>query len=218
MLIASTWIVLAGISTAAGSSRLACPENAGEITMKPSGTASSASVRRPNRGGANPVAPTDAGRSTGRRAVDSTPSSTAPSPIHTRILMPQTVPKRVSSTSPMIWLSSADQKETPAAVAPCSTMPAMPLNTPASTARSSAVRAPDAKRSEASRHWPLPPATSASAGSQTAIRKKIVPTAIAIEVYWTPRATPNATWVTSPTLPCCESSSETVAPVVVALP
>ena len=123
--------------------------------MKPSGTASSASVRRPNRAGANPVAPTDAGRSTGRRAADSAPSRTAPSPSQTRILIPQTVPKRVSSTSPMIWLSSADQKETPAAVAPCSTMPAMPLSTPVSTASSSAVRAPDAKRSEASRHWAL---------------------------------------------------------------
>ena len=171
--------------------------------MKPSGTASSASVRRANRGGASPVAPTDAGRSTGRRAVDSAPSSTAPSPSQTRIRIPQTVPKRVSSTSPMIWLSSADQNETPAAVAPCSTMPAMPLSTPASTARSRAVRAPAAKRSEASRHWALPPATSASDGSQIAIRKKIVPTAIAIAAYCVPRATPNATWVTSPTLPCC---------------
>ena len=56
--------------------------------------------------------------------------------------MPQTVPNRVSSTSPTIWLSSADQNETPAAFAPCSTMPAAPLTRPIATTISSDLAQP----------------------------------------------------------------------------
>ena len=117
----------------------------------------------------------------------------------------------------MIVESSADQKLTPAAVAPCRTMPAM-LSTPAMTASSITPRARAAKRSDAVRHCSPAPATSASAGSQIAIRKKTVPTASAIEAYCTrgrPRTPPVSP---SPTWPCCASSSETVAPVALARP
>ena len=66
--------------------------------------------------------------------------------------MPHTVPKRVSSTSCTIWLSSADQNETPAAFAPWSTIPAALLRIAIPVTASRTTRNRCVNRSDASRH------------------------------------------------------------------
>jgi hypothetical protein len=132
--------------------------------------------------------------------------------------MPQMEPQRVPSTSCTMSASSADQNETPAAVAPWSTIPVAPLTTPATIAINSRVRRRDTNCSEASCQRRSPPATEARPGIQTASRKKMPPIAAAIATYWTPRATAKANSVTLPTLPRCASSSETVAPAALGLP
>ncbi len=101
------------------------------------------------------------------------------------------MPKRVPSTSSITSGSSADQAETPAAVAAWSTIPAAVAPAPAATVAIAIRRRRAAKAAWAS-------AAARTAGRHTASRKRTPPTASAIAPYETAFATPKAASVTGP--------------------
>jgi hypothetical protein len=118
----------------------------------------------------------------------------SPNSTQARAVKPQTVPKRVPSSSRMIELSSAAVAETPAANAASKTIPATALIAPATAAASSTRRR---RRSE-------------TRGHQTNKRKARAPSATANAAYWTPRATPIPISVAAPASRP-ETSSATVS-------
>ena len=198
-------------------------QSAGEITRKPSGSASSASADAPEpRGGASPVAPTDAGRSTGRRAADSVPSSTAPKPEPDQHPdAPDRAEARVQHVLDDLAVERRPEGDARRPWRPGARCPATPLTTPAITASSSTVRAPARERA------PRPRATARSRRPTPRERRqpdrragrRSVPTASAIERVLRRRA-PRRTRPASRRrrCPAARAARDTVAPVAVAFP
>ena len=121
--------------------------------------------------------------------------------IQARAVSPQTVPKRVPSSSRRIVESSAAVAETPAACAASKTIAATALSAPARAAASRTVRRRRAKARSARPQDSSPSPSRRRAGHQTSRRKASAPSASASAAYWTPRAIPRPISVAVPAPP-----------------
>ena len=217
MLIASTCSALAGISTPVGLLQAGVPgEGGGDHQEAQRHRQQRERQTRPNAGLGQPGRAHRRGPQH-RAGAARTARPAAPRRARARpaIRMPQTVPKRVSSTSlDDLAVERGPERDAGGRGAlqhdarRCRSAPRR------RTASSSTVRRSGRKALRGLAPLAAPACDERERGSQIAIRKKIVPTATAIARVLRRRARRRTRpAVTSPTLPCCESSSETVAPV-----